>query len=370
MSRKDSDDGIKNKRRQTPYDRAVGGSIAKPVPAEKEAFGKPTSGEMHANNFSPQEMGRIVADLLRWKPIFEADLREMNRNKVGRPYDYSNALIIWCMLALAVFPSSFALFAGFIGRMLHDHGIKGPSPSRLNERMNALADEMISDWKDKIGKGILAIVVTEVKTDRVRRVGIDSSGLNLSSPNQWRTVKWGNGPKDRGWLKIHALSDVDSGEIIAYALTDNGVGDAPLLKVLVSAASEKGHRFDTVYADGAYSSNENWIYLCRDNGYRFVTSFKSNTVPKSNGCMARGEAAKLWCELPYREWVEVTGYGTRWKCECTFSDFKRLFPESLEAHTRKGMVREIFSRVDAFNIYKRVRANLLGTTRNGIGISI
>lgn len=370
MSKKDSSGDIKNKRRQTSYDRAVGNSIAEPIPAEKEAFGKPTSREMHANNFSPQEMGRIIADLIKWKPIFEADLEEMNRNKVGRPYEYSNAMIVWCMLVSAIFPQSFGMFAGFICQTLYNQGIKGPSPSRLNERMNALADEIISDWKDMIKGGILAIVVSEVKTKRVRRVGIDSSGLNLSSPNQWRSVKWGTGPKDKGWLKIHALSDVDSGEIIAYALTDNSVGDAPLLKVLVSTASEKGHRFDKIYADGAYSSNENWAYLCRDNKYTFVTSFKSNTVPKSNGCMARGEAAKLWCELPYNEWVKVTGYGTRWKCECTFSDFKRLFPETLEARSRKGMIREILARVDAFNIYKRVRANLLGTTRNGIEISI
>ena len=51
------------------------------------------------------------------------------------------------------------------------------------------------------------------------------------------------------------------------------MGDAPLLRLLVSVATDGGHRFERVYADGAYCFNENWIYLCRDNGYDFVTSF-------------------------------------------------------------------------------------------------
>ena len=56
------------------------------------------------------------------------------------------------------------------------------------------------------------------------------------------------------------------------------------------------------------------------------------------------------------------------ECECTFSDFKRLFPETVTAMTVTGMVCDIVSRVNVFNIYRRFRARMIGTTGNGIVI--
>ncbi len=144
------------------------------------------------------------------------------------------------------------------------------------------------------------------------------------------------------------------------------VGDAPLLRTLVSTAAEKGHMFDTVYADGAYASDDNWIFLCRENRYGFITSFKVNTAPTINNCFARGKVARLWCSLPYDEWVKISGYGTRWKCECVFSDFKRIFPETVTARTIKGIVLQVTSRVNLFNEYKELRANITGITGNGV----
>lgn len=82
----------------------------------------------------------------------------------------------------------------------------------------------------------------------------------------------GTGPKRRGWLKLHVLSDVDTGEVIAFAVTDKTVGDSPLMIPLLDAAVAAGHRIGTVYADGAYSSAENSITSAEDSG-QIVTSF-------------------------------------------------------------------------------------------------
>ena len=138
--------------------------------------------------------------------------------------------------------------------------------------------------------------------------------------------------------------------------------------MLVGQAEKEGHRFGTVYADGAYASNGNWIFLCRENGYRFVTSFRSDTVPANNGCVARGEAARLWCSLPYDEWVRISGYGTRWKCECVFSDLKRMLGEAVRARTKAGMIAEVEFKIRVFNGYKAVRAGIIGISGNGVAL--
>ena len=147
--------------------------------------------------------------------------------------------------------------------------------------------------------------------------------------------------------------DLDTGEIIAYAVTDESVGDAPILRLLVDKAAKKGHKFKKIYADGAYSTDQNWIHLTRDNDYEFITSFKVNTVPKKNGCEARGLAAEKWCNTPYHVWTLDTGYHFRWKSETVFSDFKEMFLEEIFATSELGMIREIESKVQVFNDYKK-----------------
>ena len=364
---------LKKSERMTPYDAKIGDSFARKAENEKPPPRALTQAEVRANNTAMVELGNLVGDLFRWAPMFRADLEAMNRGKRGRPFEYSDLLVFWVTYVMAVFDGTFRLTAGFADSILNLVGLSGPSYSRLMERGTVLFEGYAVEEEDPVrrayGDGILAVRVDPEPRSRVRRVGIDSTGINLSDTTLWRSVKWRTGPKQKGWLHLHSLCDVDTGEMIASAVTDGSVGDAPLLKLLVSAAADRGHSFDTVYADGAYSSNENWIYLCRENGYRFVTSFKVNTTPTSNGCVARGEAAKLWCSLPYSEWTKVSGYGTRWKCECTFSDFKRIFPETVTARCRRGIVRQMIIRIGVFNDYKSKRAGIMKVTGNGVAVA-
>ena len=105
------------------------------------------------------------------------------------------------------------------GSLLSLLGVEAPSYSRLQERGTRIAEGTAAR------EGVLSLKVCPNQCGRVRRVGIDSSGLNLSATSLWRRRKWETGPKNRGWLKIHVLCDVDTGEVIAYALTDDSVGD-------------------------------------------------------------------------------------------------------------------------------------------------
>ncbi len=360
-------------KRMTPYDVKVKGTFAEKPAIAKAEPRKATPEEVKANNNAMVELGRYIGNLTTWKPIFDENLAEMNRGKVGRPFDYSDAMIIWMMAVLTAVDGKFDIIAGLLQGLLGTLGIKAPSPTRLLERADELTEEFITkpnkELSERYGSQIYTIGTSSNVVERTRRVGIDATGVALSSINRWRSKKWGTDVKDRGWLHLHALTDVDTGEFIAFAITDETVGDAPMLKCLVEEALNRGHRFDVVFADGAYSSDENWTYLCTEKKLRFVTSFKVNTKPTMNGCPARGEAARLWCQLPYDEWVRVSGYGTRWKCECTFSDFKRLFPEVVTARSKIGMIRQVICRIDFHNMYKEVRARIMGTTGNGIVVA-
>ena len=345
---------LKTDARMTPYDVKVKGTFAEPPKKEKLPPRKPTSEEQRANNLAPVEFSRESASVGNWIPLFRKELAEMNSGKVGRPYSFCDSMIFWIMALQTLIRGTYRTAAGLAAAILGDHGMEAPSYSRLFERSAEMLDRMLSE-----NGGTYIIRAGSNVIDSPRNVGINSSGFNLSNTCLWRKEKWGTGPKRRGWLKLHVLSDVDTGEVIAFAVTDKNTGDSPLMIPLLDAAVAAGHRIGTVYADGAYSSAENFDHVCGRLGTRFVTSFKVNTKPVNGGSRYRGEATRLWCSMPYAEWVEKSGYGRRWKSECGFSDVKRLFGESIHAFTMKGAVRKLLMKTETFSRYKEQRAILL-----------
>lgn len=363
---------LKTDVRLTPFDARTKGTFAELPALPREEPRKSTSAEMRANNYAKVGIGRRLGDVRNMVDMFDKDLEAMNKSKRGHPFEFSDTLIIWMLSIFTLFNSDYRLVSGFVDGLLTWTGHRAPSFSRFHERVRMLKNgELLPEDSPIRGKhkGVLAIKACGNVTDRVRRVGVDSSGINLSDTTYWRVNKWKQEKDVKGWLIVHALSDVDSGEILAYVISDESIGDSPMLKILIGVARDAGHRIDTVYADNAYAGDDNWIFLCQECGYRFVTSFKVNTAPTNNGCLARGEAARLWCDLPYDRWVKESGYGTRWKCECVFSDLKRLFPETVTARKQACIVNQIEARIDEFNGYKKVRAELIVVTGNGITIA-
>jgi transposase len=203
---------------------------------------------------------------------------------------------------------------------------------------------------------------------RKHNIAVDSTGLNLSKTTLWRENKGGGGPNRRGWLKVHAAVDSESGEILAYILTDDSVGDnrafIPLMRMLLG----EGYSIGTVYADNAYEAIDNWKFLDGEK-IRFVVKFSSDTTGNSNGCMARGESAQLWVQLGEKKWKKLKEYGRRWKAECAFSDLKRLTAETVSATTAEGIEREVRMKVLAYNRHKRVRADVISITWNDVLIA-
>ncbi len=77
---------------------------------------------------------------------------------------------------------------------------------------------------------------------------VDSMGLKLRGAGEWLFEKQGTA-KRRSWRKLHIGIDADSGEIVAFDLTDKEVDDAlhvaPLLDQLAGAPA-------SFMGDGAY----------------------------------------------------------------------------------------------------------------------
>lgn len=358
--------------RQTPRDVEIQGTFAEAPKPPKEPPREATAEEERANNIAMYEFCRQLGRVDLAVPQFKYELEEMNRGKRGRPFEFPDSMVLWIMSMMAVFDMTFRSAAGFASGLLEGYGMAAPSTSRLLERANMLVTGIVlteeSRLKAGIIDGVLLLQVSDNVVDRERRVGLDSSGFITVQQSLWRSVKWKT-KKVTHWLKAHVLSDLDSGEVIAYAVTLDSIGDPPMMVPLVKAAMEKGHKLKAIYGDGAYSSDKIWKYISQETDAKFITSFKKNTVPRNNGCQARGDASRLWCITPYHEWKKITGYGFRWKSECGFSDIKRTHGEEVKARTIYGQSREMFFKMRSFDLYKRKRAEIMKVTGNGVAIA-
>ena len=328
---------------------------------------KPTVEENRANKMTSVITSAELISIRPWSLFISDELRQMNRGKEGRPFEYPDSMFVWIMLFMGYLGLTYGKAAGLAKETLEDHGMGSPSLSTVFRRIIRIVRSLVISAPPEDSR-ILCMYANPRKVHRHRTVAVDSSGFNLIESFDWCTEKWGT-LDGNAWLKLHVMADVDTGEILSFILTYNDVGDSTMLPLLMERAVRAGHRISAVYADGAYGSDGNWRIVSSEYRCRFITSFKVNTRPNNNGCLARGEAARCWCALPYDEWVEMTGYGRRWKVECVFSDIKRLISECFRSKTDTGHIVQAYAKVASFNIHKANRAEIIGVTGNGIKVS-
>ncbi|MEN3032949.1 IS5 family transposase, partial [Chromobacterium amazonense] len=81
---------------------------------------------------------------------------------------------------------------------------------------------------------------------------IDSTGIKMLGEGEWKTKKHGAEYRHQ-WRKVHLGIDAQTLEIRAIEVTDNAVGDAPMLPELLDQIPA-GERIAAVSGDGAYDT--------------------------------------------------------------------------------------------------------------------
>ena len=105
---------------------------------------------------------------------------------------------------------------------------------------------------------------------------VDSTGLKLRGAGEWLFEKHGTA-KRRSWRKLHIGIDADSGEIVAFDLTDKDVDDASHVEPLLDQLTEAPASF---MADGAYDrSGVLDAVLARNPSARFIVPPCRGAVP-------------------------------------------------------------------------------------------
>jgi hypothetical protein len=171
----------------------------------------------------------------------------------------------------------------------------------------------------------------------------------LRGAGEWLFEKHG-AAKRRSWRKLHIGIDADSGEIVAFDLTDKDVDDASHVEPLLDQLAEAPASFT---ADGAYDRSAVLdAVLARNPDAKFI-------VPPCKGAVAGPTAATsptqrdrhvLWVEEHGRmNWQKASGYNKRSMVEATMSRYKRVMGDTMKSRDDARRVTEVVIAVKSLN---------------------
>ena len=259
--------------------------------------------------------------------------------KRGRQQIFSDASIQFCLSMKCLFGLPLRQSLGFVQSLLQLSGADWPVPdySTVSRRQKSLTVELA--YRNN-SQGLHLLV--------------DSTGIKFLGEGEWKCKK--HGPEyRRQWRKVHLGIDAQTLEIRAIEVTDNSVGDAPMLPHLLAQIPQE-QEITSVSADGAYDTKACHEAIAQRAAQAIIPPRKNAKLWKEAGAVGakvRNEAVKACQRFGQRLWKKWSGYHRRSLVETKMHCFKRL-GERVMARTFERQVVELQVRVALLNRFTQM----------------
>ena len=258
--------------------------------------------------------------------------------KRGRQQQYSDEAIEFCLTLKVLFGLALRQSMGLVESVLKLSGLdwEVPQYSTVSRRQKQLEAKL--PYKAKTTG--LALLV-------------DSTGVKFMGEGEWKRKKHGAEYR-RQWRKVHLAIDADTFEIRAVEVTDNSIGDAPMLPQLLSQIPED-EAIDSVTGDGAYDTKE-CHHAIAQRGARAIIPPRKNARQwkgQHKGDAVRNAASKACRDIGHKLWKQQSHYHRRSLVETKMHCFKRL-GERLTARTFERQTTEVHICVAILNRFTRM----------------
>jgi hypothetical protein len=270
---------------------------------------------------------------------WDQDLETINRDKLGRKFEFPPSFIQFLMLVHVIFNLPYRQIEGFLRKL-----------SDIVPRIKAA--DYATIWRRGIKLNI-KLVDTLKESDEPVVIAIDSSGIKVTNRGEWMREKW---KVHRGWIKVNISVNVKTKEIVGIKVTDETVSDGSNFIPLVeqSAYSLPGRKIEKAIVDGAFDRREIFDYL-QHKHIQPVIKIRSNASNKARGSPSRAKAVKELQDIGYQLWKQKYGYGRRWAVETVFSSVKRISGEHVSATKIENMLHEAELKFAFYNILLNYR---------------
>ncbi|NVO66699.1 IS5 family transposase [Methanofollis tationis] len=260
----------------------------------------------------------------------------MNTGKPGRPFHYPEPFITWMAFIHVFLQMPYRQMEGFT--------------RKLSIFIPSLVSADYTTLFRRIKRLDISLRVDPTILSRNVIIAVDSTGIKVTNRGEWMREKW---RVRRGWIKVHAMIDIETNQILGLEVTDESVQDdarcIPLLDQVQQHCGRE-HTIRRLLADGAYDRNEIFNTL-EKRGILSGIKTRTDAATRSTGSPYRAECVRERVRLGgYREWAQDIDYGMRWKAEGVFSSGKRIFGETVRATSKEGMIREVKMKMNCYNM--------------------
>jgi hypothetical protein len=252
--------------------------------------------------------------------------RAAPRTTPGGQARYSDLAIETSLILRTVFHQPLRQTEGLVGSRLELMGLDRPVPdhSTLSRRARTLA------------------VAPQAASGPVHLL-VDSTGVTLSGPGEWRVEKHGT-QRRRAWRKLHLGIDAKTGMIVASTLTSKEVDDAAELGALLDQVDDP---LAAVVADGAYDQDRVYDDVAEHSAEAAVVVPPRSTAVLSASAETdptqRDRHIQAIAEQGRMSWQRTSGYNARAGAEGAMSRYKRIIGDTLRSHTR--LTQEVETRI-------------------------
>lgn len=267
---------------------------------------------------------------------WDDELIQMNKDKVGRPYDYPDSLFVW-LSPMRNFLDSRKL-EGAMRKLSHFiPRLRACDHSTIIERLNKLE------------------LTLDIDKSKKYRAAVDVTGNKLSNRGEYIRHKW---KVKRGWIKVSLVIDRFTKELLDVQVSLEDCADYELAKKHLANLQDVD--IEDLAGDGAYYVDEFYKHLQRY-GIRPVIKMPKNASP--NGFDPMHSAVREMQKLGgYEPWRDQFKYGHRWNIEGYNSSTKRIFGECVRSQKEENCLKEAgrkFTDYERMKKYAQKRVNSL-----------
>ena len=289
------------------------------------------------NSKTYNEALKARGSLLIW---LDPDMRWHGRanGKRGRNQAFSDQAIQFCLSMKCLFNLPLRQAMGMTQSLLRLAGFDWPVPdySTVSRRQKTLQ-----------------VAIGAVPTTTGLHLLVDSTGIKMLGEGEWKTKKHGAEYR-RQWRNVHLGIDASTLEIRAMEVTDNSIGDAPVLPALLEQipADEK---IASVSGDGAYDTKDCHEAIALRAAHAVIPTRKNAKSWKANRCGADARNDILYAtrKLGRAIWKKWSGYHRRSLVETKMRCFK-LLGERVMARDFDRQVAELQVRAAVLNRFTRL----------------
>ena len=296
----------------------------------------PLNKSWHEYNESLIERGRILMDISLLRSA-KREIKDMNKGKVGAPFEYSSTYIQFLAFLKIGFKISYRTVQGIV-RGLSDY-------IRIEEIHFTQIRRRILKVKPSVGNLNLDNDDNDDDDNKPITLIVDASGLTITKKGDYIEQKWIR--KKKEFIKLHIAVDAKSKKVVSFRVTKGNVHDSKKFSPMIKEVSEE-YDIDKVYADKAHDNRRSFNLLDNLN-IEPAIQIRKNASIKTKGCPLRRDEVLLIKKLGYERCKQLKDMGRRWIAEIVFSSLKRILGEDLLSRKFKAQKIEAGLKVMLYN---------------------